>query len=241
MSNQSVLPVVEAALAKASVNDCEARKEFSQRIMDYANGCNISSVLSERLTPDYMFNHLGTLERPEPEDLERLRGVEAYKIVFQANCSEFPVDRRSIFEENQGWASYRPDRGVEPRDVKLIEAALQKWFKDNVFMKDRVEGAESSVVDRLVKPNIKVSWGIGECLKYGILHNCFEFPESLHGANEQKPMFITMYARLLNVPSSSAFEFPSYRIWEHEELRFQMEAVTYSDERYLAVHMPAYC
>lgn len=234
---------IKSVLEKNLVVDDEACKELAQCISDYAVGCNISPVLSERLTAEYMYENMGGLDGPEEGDLERLQDVEAYNILFESNSSQFVVDRGSIFDVNDTKETYNPEK-----DSQLINLAIQKWFKETVFIKGRVDGSDTTMIDNLVESKIKIeprkyverdqsgdlklkNFYLLVCLKYGILHFCFEFPESLHG--EEKKMYIEMYA-------SSEYPYELYNIWEHNELRFKMEAITYSDQQYLRVHMPGY-
>lgn len=236
MSKRPLRPAIEEALPAP---DGGARTEMAQQIADYALGCDIAPVLSDRLTAQYMYDHMGGLEGAEEGDLERLRNVEAYNVVFAEDGAEFVVDRRSIFDPDQEKSGYD-----SRQDARLINKALQNWFKTNVFMKDRAAGSDSSVVDRLVESRINLRFGIGACLKYGLLHSCFEFPTSLHDHNQEKTMYIEMHADIQNVrgQSFSARDsaFPYFHLWEHEDLRFRMQAITYSDEKYLTVHMPGY-
>ncbi|CAB9520525.1 expressed unknown protein [Seminavis robusta] len=209
-------------------------KEFlAQTVADFAVGCDISPVLSERLTPEYMFQNMGGLDGPEEGDLQRLQNVEAYKIEFAEEDAEFVVDRRSIYNPHQEKADYDA-----AEDTELINQGIQDWFKRNVFEKGRTPGCDPTVVEEAAA-NCKQRFGIGPCLKYGILHSC----APVQDAQRNKTMFIEFYGTLLNVERYNRDwdrTFPYVHLWEHEELRFRMRAITYSDIQYLTVHMPGY-
>lgn len=250
--SETQFSAIKAVLEKTLTVDDESCKELAQCISDYAVGCNILPVLSERLTPEYLFYNMGSLDGPEECDLERLQHVEAYSILFESDSAEFVVDRASIFNVNDTKKTYNPKQ-----DSQLINLAIQKWFKENVFMKGRVKGSDTAMIDNLIELNIKVKprqivdrdqngdWKLKDLyllvlLKYGILHFCFEFPKSLHSG--EKVMYIEMYASLLNVETPADYHiYPLWhRLWEYKELRFKMEAITYSDQQCLRVRVPGY-
>lgn len=211
----------------------EGTKELlAQKVADYALGCDISPVLSDRLTPQYMFQHMGGLDGPEDDDLQRLQNVEAFNIEFADEDAEFVVDRRSVYNPEQEKADYNSEE-----DTRLINQGIQAWFKKNVFGKGRTPGSDPKVVEEAAA-NVKQRFGIGACLKYGLLHSSVPVKD----AKRNKTMYIEFYGTLVNEMRSSERprEFPFVHLWEYEELRFRMRAVTYSDKQYLTVHMPGY-
>lgn len=81
-----------------------------------------------------MRQHIRGLNGPEPGGRDRLRGVEAYNILIRHDSAEFVVDLRPIFKSGQDSENSCPDE-----DEELVNAALQEWFKENVFTMSRVE------------------------------------------------------------------------------------------------------
>eukprot|EP00567_Pseudictyota_dubia_P003700 CAMPEP_0197444706 /NCGR_PEP_ID=MMETSP1175-20131217/10128_1 /TAXON_ID=1003142 /ORGANISM="Triceratium dubium, Strain CCMP147" /LENGTH=229 /DNA_ID=CAMNT_0042975545 /DNA_START=203 /DNA_END=892 /DNA_ORIENTATION=+ len=228
MSKPPLKNVAEEALK--ALPDGGTREVLAQSVSDFAVGCDITPTLSERLTTRYMYDNMGILDGPDESDWEILDEVEAYNVVFADEDAEFVVDRRSIFDPKENKESYKQEN-----DELLINSAIQAWFKKNVFMKGRAPGSDTAIVDKTVG-NIKKEYGIGECLKYGLLHSCSGVPDG----KRNKRMYLEFYAELLNVPCADDRSYPYYHLWEHGELRFRMCAITYSNKTYLTVHMPGY-
>jgi hypothetical protein len=143
----------------------------SEILADCAVGMDAAGVLSERLTPQYMFEHMGGFDGPEDADRNRLQDVEAYDVVFSDDDAVFIVDRSDIFDTSDNKDSYNEDR-----DSALIEASLKDWFKKLFISKQQLEGSDHSTVNETIEKSIVISFGIGACLNYGILHECFKFP-----------------------------------------------------------------
>ena len=229
---ETVKDACEAALS-ATLPQGGTWELIAQSVADFAVGCDITPVLSEPLTPEYMWTHMGGLDGNYGIEVDYFYGVEAYNIVFENDDAEFVADRRSIYNPDEEKKDYS-----EEEDAKLLSEVLREWFRIHIFGKSRGPGSDTSVVDKAVA-NVEAS--LGPCLKYGILHECIEVQDG----KRDKPMFIEFYANMTNQrqPYNNGGgrpEFPYVHLWEHEELRFRMQAMTYSDMQFLGVHMPGY-
>ena len=58
------------------------RALISQAMSDYAIGLDMTGVLSQRLSPQYMFEHMGGLDGRFEDDLTTLQDTEAYEVEF---------------------------------------------------------------------------------------------------------------------------------------------------------------
>lgn len=218
---------LEVALTFLPDDGAGTRTLLSQTIIDFAYGLVVSpTLLSERLIIET------TVLFPNNEESTgtqwEMGEEEAYYVDFEQENAEIIVDRRSVYDRRIAKEDY-DTMGAFEQDKVLITKALRQWVKENVFQRGRIPGADTKIVDDFLEAQLKLDM-LRLANRSVFLQSCIEIPDATRGDS----MYIELHAVLTTTddpPSSSG----SIRMWEHEELRFQMRCITYSNTRHLGV------
>jgi len=235
--------------------DVGTKAALAQLIADFAIGCDMRPVLSERIDAGYTVASRLTAK----PYFERIHIIEAYRVLYSEKEASFCVDRSSLYRESDTKSLFEPLNApaslvMMQAELVCIERGVRDWFRCLLVSK-RVGRNDSDDVVRdaieanvtIVPPQERVLGCMLPLFRDGKLKFSFRMPKLFHlgpggapddfgkfieSANYREPetMYCEMIAHVTNLPRNEESS-PPYPIWSKRQLMFHMDSVTYKDRK----------